>query len=168
MARKGTSKKSPKGRRAAKKKSRSGLSALIMVAFAIGGFAVISPGAAGAIFLCMLPTFMLLLSDSDGLQSLRAQCVGYLSAAASLQFVYDIYTGKTAFIAELMELKILLLPWGAAAIGTFLVYIAPAIAASYLQLKADENLKKLNVHRDKLIEEWGKDVMGIQDERGGL
>ena len=170
MAKKKTSKKplartrANQNRKVARKKSdQSGFSGLMMVILAIAGFGAVSPGAAIAIFICMLPTFVLLFGNADGLQSLRAQCVGYLNAAAAFPFVYSIYNNDTTFVAELMDMKILLAAWGAALVGTFLQYIAPLLAASFLQLIADEKLEKIKVSREKLIEEWGPEVTGIQE-----
>ncbi len=130
---------------------------------AIGGFAVINPGAAGAIFLCMLPTFVLLIGKSDGLQSLRAQCVGYMNAAAAFPFIYNIFNGDATLMHELQGLKIILIPWGAAVVGTFLQFTAPFMSASFLQFVADEKLNKILSTREKLVEEWGPDVASSQE-----
>lgn len=153
-------KQDPKRTIRSRKSDKSGLSGMMMAVVAIGGFGVISPGAAGAIFVCMLPTFVLLFGDSDGLQMMRAQCVGYLNAAAAFPFVYGIYNGDATFVQELMALKLVLIPWGAALIGTFLQYMAPYLASSFLQFAADEKLNKILTTREKLIDDWGPEVGG--------
>ena len=147
------------------KANKSGLSGMMMAVVAMGGFGVVSPGAAGAIFLCMLPTLVLLFGNSDGLQMLRAQCVGYLNAAATFPFIVSIYNGDTTLVKELMEMKILLFPWGAALVGTFLQFVAPFLATSFLQLVADEKLNKIKTMKDKLVNEWGPEVTGVQNNR---
>ena len=154
----------PDNRAALRRSESSGFSGFLMGVIAIASFGVVSPGASVAIFVCMLPTFVLLFGNKDGLQPLRAQCVGYLNAAGAFPFVYSIYSGDTTFLNELMNMKILLAAWGAALIGTFLQYIAPFLATSFLQLHADEKLAKIKTAREKLIEEWGPEVAGIQEK----
>lgn len=161
-AKKGTVKKTQKARRPRKKESSS-FSGMMFIIMAIGGFAVINPGAAGAIFICMLPTFVLLVGKSDGLQGLRAQCVGYMNAAAALPFIYNIFNGDATLMHELQALRIVLIPWGAAVVGTFLQFTAPFMASSFLQFVADEKLNKILVTREKLIEEWGPDVVSTPE-----
>lgn len=161
-AKKGTVKKMQKAKKSRKphKKESSSFSGMMFIVMAIGGFAVINPGAAGAIFICMLPTFVLLVGKSDGLQGLRAQCVGYMNAAAAFPFIYNIFNGDATLMYELQALKIVLIPWGAAVVGTFLQFTAPFMAASFLQFMADEKLNKILETREKLVEEWGPDVVG--------
>ena len=145
------------------KSADSGFSGMMLIVVAIGGFAVVNPGAAGAIFICMLPTFVLLIGKSDGLQGLRAQCVGFMNAAVAFPFIYSIFQGDASLMQELRAMKIVLIPWGAAVVGTFLQYTAPFMAASFLQFLADEKLNKILTTREKLIDEWGPDVVGTQD-----
>lgn len=157
-----TTKKAKKARKPRKKES-SGFSGMMFIVVAIGGFAVVNPGAAGAIFICMLPTFVLLIGKSDGLQGLRAQCVGYMNAAAAFPFIYTIFNGDATLMHELQAMKIVLIPWGAAVVGTFLQFTAPFMSSSFLQFVADEKLNKVLSTREKLIEEWGPDVVGTPE-----
>ncbi len=167
MANKKNMKKGPVKRGGRPKRSSSaGFSGMMMAIVALGGFAVVSPGASGAIFICMLPTFVLLFGNSDGLQMMRAQCVGYLNAAAAVPFVYSIYMGDSTLVSEFMNMRIILVSWGAAVVGTFLQFIAPFLATAFLQFLADEKLSKLLTAREKLIEIWGPEVAG--DKTKGL
>lgn len=163
MAGKSSNNAKPQLKKARRPSRGSGASGLVFVMAGLGGFAVISPGAVGAILLCMLPTFVLLFGDSDGLQKMRAQCVGYLNAAAAFPYVINIYNEKTTFLSEVMDMRIFLVTWGAALIGTFLQYAAPVIAAQFLQIIADEKLNKIKNLKEKLVNEWGPEVTGAKD-----
>ncbi len=151
---------SPKKARKPRKSDSSGFSGMMLTLVALGGLGVVNLGAAGAVFICMLPTFVLLFGDSDGLQMMRAQCVGYINAAAAFPFIYTIYNGDATLVQELTAIKIIIIPWGAALVGTFLQYIAPFFASVFLQFVADEKLSKMLAVREKLIEEWGSDIVG--------
>lgn len=149
----------PKTRVAAKgRQKKGGYSAFFFMMTTVGGMAVISPQTAATFVVCVMPTFMLMFKSSDGLQTLRAQCVGFANVGASLPYLMMVFNKERNFFELATDVEMILFTWGVAAIATIMQILAPHISAAFLQMSANDRLKKIKKQQAQLIEEWGEGV----------
>ncbi len=112
----------------------------------------------------LAPTIVLSITGKGVYKAQKLQCVAFCNIAGIIPFALQVWNRPREF-AEVVSNPInLVAMFGAAAIGYALIYVGPMIAAQVLQTVAKERLKTIAQQRQALLEVWGPDVLGDQNE----
>ena len=114
----------------------------------------------------MVPTIVAWMVDRTQ-NKYSAYCVGCMNLAGTVPFALKLWTGTndlTEAVHILGDPLTLLGMYSAASFGWILYFIVPAIVENMVSLSTDSYVKKLDVRRKELVEEWGEEVAGMQDQ----
>ena len=114
----------------------------------------------------LLPTIVLAITGKGEFRSQKLQCVGFSNIAGILPFAVQVWSRPRQFAEIVFDPINLVAMLGSAAIGYALLYVGPMIAAQILQVMAQDKLKQVAQQRQALIELWGPEVLGGNEEEG--
>lgn len=114
----------------------------------------------------LAPSIVLSITGKGVYRAQKLQCVAFCNIAGIMPFALQIWNRPREFAEVISNPINLVAMFGAAAIGYALIYIGPMVAAQILQTMAKERLKTIAQQRQTLLEVWGPDVLGDQNENG--
>ncbi|WP_417458671.1 hypothetical protein [Kordiimonas sp.] len=155
-------KKPMKMRRRRPQQEMSGFLPLLLIGLMLVG--LFSWQVAVLFLVGLAPTIVLSITGKGVYKAQKLQCVAFCNIAGIIPFALQVWNRPREF-AEVVSNPInLVAMFGAAAIGYALIYVGPMIAAQVLQTVAKERLKTIAQQRQALLEVWGPDVLGDQNE----
>ncbi|MEM6682778.1 MAG: hypothetical protein AAF607_11100 [Pseudomonadota bacterium] len=125
----------------------------------IGIGLIFSPGASMVVAIGLMPTLVALFVTTGPSASQRIFTVASFNLAGVIPFGLDVALGQAAageVIADIFSWAVMM---GAAGCGAALNYFGPIIAAQILTGMAASEQRTLDTVREKLVDEWGEDVL---------
>lgn len=116
---------------------------------------------------CMLPSFVAALVDG-GRQKTAGVTVGAMNLAGTVPAWLELWqmgAGIEHAIALLLQPRILLMAYVAAALGWALYFYIPPLISSILVRKAEKRLKDIEKRQSELLRKFGDQVKGIPAEK---
>ena len=153
-----------KMRRRRKQQETGGFFPLLTVALI--GVALFSWQVSVLFMLGLLPTIVLAVTGKGEFRSQKLQCVGFSNIAGILPFAVQIWARPRELWSIALDPINLTAMLGSAAIGYALLYVGPMVAAQVLQVMAQDKLKQVAQQRQSLIELWGPEVLGGNEDEG--
>ena len=161
---KGKAKKSaPQRKRRRKQENEGGF--ILLVAVGLLGLVPFSYEAAGLVFIGIVPSIVMSLTDQKAWKSERLQCIALMNLAGVLPYAVSISENKNLWPGMLADYQIYVPMWGSAAVGYIVLSIGPVIGAIVLQAFAQDKLKNLAQQRQELIDLWGHEVLGDTEKK---
>lgn len=143
--------------------SRGGLHSLALVFSVVAiGLLVTAPSALIILFVGMAPTAVAIFIDRDP-QKFASISVAAMNFAGLSPTLVDFVLGAASFSRALelvSNVFVLVVIYGAAAVGWVLVLALPPAAAIVLGVITDSRIQALRKEQRRLIEVWGEDVAG--------
>lgn len=148
----------------AEEKATKGSAAMVILFMGVIAAAFVYRPALVMILLAgLLPTFAAWLTDSHKFRDFRVRIMFAINVAGVLPFANDVGTGDRGFEQALeivTSLQTYMVIYGFALLGTVIVFIAPFIAAFFLNIMANSRIAIINSQQNKLIEKWGRQITG--------
>ena len=138
---------------------------LILVVIALLATLVIEARAAAVVVVGIIPTLVMSFTDQHKMKSARIQCVSLLNLSGVTPFAFQVYQNPTIWQEVFVQPVTMVVMWGSAAVGYLLLYVGPIVASIILQALAQDKLKNIMQQRTELIEQWGTEVLGDQEEK---
>jgi len=157
-------KRRPPPRRRSSNTNASGIFFIIVLMV----LAIINQQAAMLVAVGLLPTIVLGFTAKGSHKSQRMMCVGLTNSAGIVILLGDVWSNTVAFESLIVDLNTWIVMWGAASIGYALNFVGPMIAAMILQGMAQDRVKNINQQKQELLELWGHEVMGSDDDKAGV
>ncbi len=110
----------------------------------------------------MAPTWVAYITDRSREKHL-AITVGLLNFSGTLPAIIDLWSrgqSHNAAMAQLADVFVWAVAYGAAMIGWILFAIMPSLVGSYFKITTDNRIKNLAERQKALIDEWGHAVAG--------
>jgi hypothetical protein len=120
------------------------------------------------IALGLIPTIVLGFTGKGTHKTQRMMTVGLANLAGIIMLVADVWSGAVNFDQIITGADSWIIMWGSAAIGYALNYVGPMIAAIVMQGLAQDRIKNINQQKQELVELWGHEVLGNNDEKPDL
>ena len=122
------------------------------MAFALPTMLVVTVG--------LLPTVVALLVDMHP-RKYAAWSVGFLNFAGLIPYLGDLWTKNNTIegaMAVLTDVLAWLVIYGAASAGWMVFKWMPVVGALILEIKTQDEIRRLKAERQKLIHEWGQEA----------
>lgn len=144
---------------ARRKQTSKGGGSWFLYVLLIGLGMAFSPGASTILALGLMPTLVAMFVTTGPSASARIMTIGTFNLAGVLPFALKVGFGETGSSEVLSDIFSWAVILGAAGLGTALNYIGPIIASQLLTNMAVSDKKAVSKMRDKLIAEWGKEIL---------
>lgn len=133
------------------------LQAMIWLFF--GLLLLMSPFIAVLALIGLLPTIVLLLADSSPRKESRLSAMFAFNLCGVLPFLTRLWDDGPSLdnlLRHLGDVMVWVVMYGAAGVGSAMLWICPIFAAAILQWLNQEKAAKLEKQRSRLLEEWGE------------
>ena len=157
----------PQGQQQPEKKN-SAVMALLLTGF-IGAAFVYRPALVMVLMAGLIPTFAAWLTDAHKLRDLRVRIIFAFNVAGVLPYADEVGSGDSGFnqaIELVTSLETYMVIYSFAAMGSFVVFIAPYVAAFFLQIMANSRIAVINSQQKALLDKWGNQLKGEKEEDG--
>ncbi len=148
-----------------KKKSSASFWPLIMVLLLI---AIAGPSAL-IVFFGMMPAVVAFLVDRTR-QKYGPLCVTGMNFCGVFPVLLELWTGEHSFSAAfelLVDPMMLMMMYGAAAIGWMLFLAIPPVIATFIGVMMESRITYLRGIQKKIIDEWGEEVAQAAKDKLG-
>lgn len=118
-------------------------------------------------FIGMLPAMVAYIVDHDP-KKYASATVAALNFSGVFPYMIDVFMQGGTFIAiedKLSSPLVWFVMYGAAALGWMIVFFSPIIAATLLDGIYKGRVLHLELMQKKLVEEWGEEVAGHEEEK---
>ena len=125
------------------------------------------PAAAIVGVIGMLPTFVYWFVDSHVYRAMRLKTIFTFNLAGVVPYVFKAidasgYEGVGSVLSDSVSMIFML---GAGALGVMVLGVAPNIAALFMQMAANDRVRKIEDQQKKLLDIWGDEI--ITSKSGG-
>jgi len=147
-----------------RRQKAKGVGFLNIVFFMLVGVGlVLAPALSGLLFVGMLPTLIMLITDMGRFKRLRLSAMAAFNLSGVSPYAFALWRdgmGVDTLLDMLPDLTVWLVMYGAAAIGLLMLWACPvAAAAARSMINADQGANLVR-QRKALIAEWGDGVTG--------
>ncbi len=149
-------------------KKSSAVMALMLTGF-IGAAFVYRPALVMVMMAGLIPTFAAWLTDAHKLRDLRVRIIFAFNVAGILPYADEVGSGDSGFnqaIELVTNLETYMVIYSFAAMGSFVVFIAPFVAAFFLQIMANSRIAVINSQQNSLLDKWGNQLKGEGKDDG--
>ena len=156
------------GKQSAKKKKKTsgkkGIGSTFFFVLFIIGLMAVKPAVALVAAIGLAPTMVAVIVETGQFRGVRVRTIFAFNLAGVIPFVfkYWLQSDLEALLRDFTELWLFIVMYGAAAAGMLILWIAPLIVATMVQMANQEKIKKINKTEDQLVEEWGPKVNQLE------
>ncbi|MBB4210705.1 hypothetical protein CCR85_03500 [Rhodothalassium salexigens] len=143
-----------------KSKKKRGFGSTLLFVLFILGLMVVKPAVALVTAIGLAPTLVAMIVESGEFRAVRVRTIFAFNLTGVIPYVvkYWFRSDLEMLLQDFTQMWLFIVMYGAAAAGMVVLWAAPVVVATLVQMRNFDQVKKINKVEEDLVEEWGESV----------